>query len=230
MPNVSDERPQKPWTLVVCGMPVDEPPDIEIGRYALRTFQIRGGRLKSLYRAHYWDGGTAIARCDRQAGHPDESPPAQNCTCGLYGALTMPQLLRDYAKYARFGIAVFAAEGMTVIGDRGLRTAAARIVAYWAPPIGDGVDVDDPAEVFATQCPDAQRFDTVAEMLKAYNLPAEEWENYPGPTITYPPRAVSIPVIKATSWVVLSPLMTAATPGGKAAVKEVLGVKDTNNE
>lgn len=137
-------------------------PDIEVGRYALRTFQgtYSGGELRSLFQDHTWDNGVAIAKCLKNKSkpkvvnwggddifpvpEPEHDAPDENCECGLYGTLTLDHLLRDYRDRAAKCVVVFAAEGVTFIGNRGLRTAAARIVAYWtAPPVAavpDGPD------------------------------------------------------------------------------------------
>ncbi len=156
--------------------PQPEPLDIEIGRLALRTFRTAKGTLDSIVRGYTWEGGVAIAECLRSDSSPPcKSPPGEACTCGVYGTLTIDQLYREYASYAAKCIAVIAAEGETIIGDRGLRTAAARIVAYWASDGFDGwrYTEADARDVFAKQCPDAIRFSTVEEMLEAYHFPKE---------------------------------------------------------
>lgn len=172
--------------------------DIEVGRHALRTFKIDTHklRLKSLFQEHFWDGGTAVAEC-RSKGMSCKSSPSLNCMCGIYGTLTIDQLFKEYGQYARNCVAVFAAEGTTIIGTKGLRTAAARIVAYWCPTGADQVeypyydplyetrgegpfwrDADNYVKAFATQCPDAKQFGSVAEMLEAYHFPKDTTEEY----------------------------------------------------
>ena len=167
---------------------IGDVPDIEVGRHALRTFQFRDG-LASLYQLTKWDKGQAIAECRRQPGYvytwssteplklygACPEPPGDRCDCGLYGTLTIKQLLREYSAYARHGIAVIAAEGATVIGTKGLKTAAARVVAWWAPVPGDGeaysLMVTDWAErIFAHEVPEATRYATVDELLEAYRF------------------------------------------------------------
>lgn len=149
----------------------DQPlPDIEVGRYALRTFFLGHGNLRSLYQDFYWDGGTAIAECRSEPWtplHPDEEVPAIRCGCGLYGTLTIDQLLREYGSYAKHSIAVIAAEGATYIGTKGLRTAAARVVGYWRPDKGMYADLAERAYKDI----DAVRYGTVAEMVNAYDFP-----------------------------------------------------------
>jgi hypothetical protein len=159
-------------------------PDIEIGRYALRTFNVyHGGKLRSLYNPVYWEGGTMIAECRKNGWDaiihlPGVPSPVEGCSCGLYGTLTFEQLAKEYPEYASIGFAVIAAEGTTFVGTKGLRTAAARIVAYWLP---------DPTETFSYAAglareafgklgEDVTRYTTIREMLAAYNFPQPEEE------------------------------------------------------
>lgn len=160
-------------------------PDIEVARYALRTFDIvplgENGRLrlKSLYQVHFWEGGKAIATClNRDRVHVERNgtmawsnhaPPVEGCSCGLYGTLTLDQLLREYGNRARNLICVIAAEGGTVIGSKGLRTAAARIVAYWTP-------VRATELVMERECKDAKAYTNVTQMLSDYKFPPFEGE------------------------------------------------------
>lgn len=217
-------------------------PDIEVGRYALRTFRVDKQRLKSLFQEHYWDGGTAVAECLNKS-KTCESSPSLNCMCGIYGTLTIEHLFKEYGQYARDCVAVFAAEGTTILGTKGLRTAAARIVAYWCTthvePLYDprteawGGDVvrgevpfwrDDGKYIgtFAKQCPDARRFESIEEMLEAYHFPkadkrvldvASGWApHHPSPMAYTPP-----PVAPPASYVRL-------TDDQVKKVKEQLGV------
>ncbi|MGZ4618486.1 MAG: hypothetical protein ACXV5Q_08260 [Frankiaceae bacterium] len=73
-----------------------------------------------------WDGGTAHAACADDAGHP---APGRSCGCGLYGWYHPG----DAAGRHRETAAVIAARGRTILGDKGFRTAAARIVAVTLP-------------------------------------------------------------------------------------------------
>lgn len=116
--------------------------DIEVGRYALRTFILRDGKLGSLYKSTTWDNGVAVAECHADSYTRPAKPhdaPDENCRCGLYGTLTLDQLLKEYRDRAVHCVAVFAAEGTTFIGTKGLRTAAARIVAYWVADVAEGI-------------------------------------------------------------------------------------------
>ena len=204
----------------------DELPDIEIGRYALRTFDTSKGKLGSLYKAHSWEGGVAVAEC-KQVEHPCDpaSIPGDDCSCGLYGTLTLRQLDHDYGAKARNCVAVIAAEGPTIIGDKGLRTSAARIVAYWCAE-------DDFAKVFGRECPDARHFAEIPEMLEAYHFPPypefgeqarreQERREYREQML----RSLSGPTYpRRSSWENIVPLLPAASPGGLAAIKGLVGM------
>ena len=161
-------------------------PDIEVGRYALRTFRLWGHRLDSLFHDTSWNEGKAIASCffpvtlmDSSLDHKEV--PEERCRCGLYGTLTLDQLVEEYPFRAGQSIAVFAAEGTTYIGSKGLRTAAGRVVAYWTRP--NDIYADN---VYRDVCPDAIKFDDVHVMLKAYRFPESEVE-WPAPEVSLPP-------------------------------------------
>lgn len=195
-------------------VPAKEPEvisDIEVGRHALRTFNLREGTLKSVVKDHTWDGGVAIAEC--LTNHPCEAPPGKGCTCGIYGTVTLGSLIKQYREQAARSVAVFAAEGETIIGSQGLRTAAARIVAYW-------VRDDEDAKIFA-QCEGAQRFTDVGEMLAAYHFPEPEGVRLPLPT----PEDFRIPMSRNQVDKVVDRMKTSGmyTPGGLAAIKYSLG-------
>jgi len=226
--------------------------DIEVNRYALRTFMCADGHLKSLFRSDNWDGGAVVARCIRggtlttggvtavfgldSRRDPNHRPPADNCGCGLYGTLTLDQLLKEYPEWAHRCVAVFAAEGETVIGPRGLRTAAARIVAYWA-----GTRTEK--EVFEKQAPEARWFKQIEPMLKDYGFPkydpacalqplhpykdeprpANYMVKTPIPRPRKPPPPKVLAVSWGSSWNNLAPMMSAATPAGVQAVQQVTG-------
>lgn len=157
--------------------------DIEVGRCAVRTFFIDRRRRALLPIADHadlfgcsddavaamWQGGTCVARCS--AGHPHEAP-ADDCTCGIYGATSLQSLRWQYRDPTATIVAVIAAEGPTFIGSAGLRTAAARVVAYWCYP---GPKLDDARAVFAEQCPAARAFTDLHHMLDAYDIPATSW-------------------------------------------------------
>jgi hypothetical protein len=139
--------------------------DIEVGRYALRTFKVDFKRreLRSLTQGRHgpseWAGGLCVAKC-HYYGH---QPPDPTCTCGVYGAVSLGGL-KQFGVFARSLVAVFAAEGDTLLGDCGLRTAYARVVAYWAPSRGV-------QRICAKQCGGAKRYNKLDDMLAAYDLP-----------------------------------------------------------
>lgn len=191
-------------------------PDIEIGRYGLRTFRIRDDKLKSVVKSHTWASGVAVAECKNErvivsfGGEEIEtkhSAPAEACTCGIYATVNLNELIRQYRPYAQRCIAVIAAEGQTIIGDRGMRTAAARIVAYWHR------DDDDAAKKAFSVCEGAKFFDDVSEVLAAYNFPEYgKWPLPPASTLSISQREVD----RLTS-------LPGLTPGGKDAIRFALG-------
>lgn len=204
--------------------PVGIAPDIEIGRYALRTFKITDEGLGSVVKKFTWKNGVAIATC--MADKNCKSPPGDGCACGIYGTLDLPALVRQYEHESRKCVAVIAAEGTTVIGNTGLRTAAARIVAYWcrreATAGGARIESNGPLQLevsrplslrkfFAEQCPDAQHFEAMEQMLAAYGLPALP---SPNPEDTVPAH------FNTQEWV---DFMKTATPAGVEAVSRALG-------
>ncbi|MCA2338799.1 hypothetical protein JF776_25550, partial [Mycobacterium avium] len=165
-------------------------PDIEVGRYALRTFLVDrhhrallpitghmravsawlrrplGDLAASQREAHsVWAGGVCVARCGRGRRH---AAPAKDCSCGVYGATSLESLLEQFPGLAHNIVAVIAAEGPTIVGDDGLRTSAARVVAYWIQP---WPELDDARGVFDEQCPHAQAFTHLNDMLAAYGFP-----------------------------------------------------------
>lgn len=151
--------------------------DIEIGRYGLRTFRITSDKkLKSVWKEHIWDpSGVDVAQClggdmslsltaaGEVVGENKHPVPNENCHCGIYATVNLQSLARQYKQQVNRTISVVAAEGITIIGDRGMRTSAARIVAYWCR---DEEDV----EAYA-KCEGAKRFTDIAEMLKAFEFP-----------------------------------------------------------
>lgn len=150
-----------------------------LGRYAVRTFTVdrRRGVLAPVSIAPHsdnigvdgravWEGGVCEARCAH--GH-DHTAPDETCTCGIYGATSLGSLRSQFPDLAAGIVAVIAAEGTTIIGSAGLRTSAARVVAYWCHP---GPAFDDARKVFAKQCGQAHGFDDLGAMLAAHNIPA----------------------------------------------------------
>ncbi|MCA2338803.1 hypothetical protein [Mycobacterium avium] len=159
----------------------DEEADIEVARYAVRTFTVdrRRGVLTPVSIAPHlssigvdgravWENGACEARC---AHGYDHTAPDDTCSCGIYGATTLGSLRRQFPDLAAAIVAVIAAEGPTIIGSAGLRTSAARVVAYWCHP---GPVFDDARSVFAQQCRQAQNFDDLGAMLAAYDIPADD--------------------------------------------------------
>lgn len=157
--------------------PTDERmPDIEVGRYALRTFRPLHDGLYSLYFPQRWDNGTTVARCyvgydgsddsaaQRYSYHGDV--PHEHCRCGVYGTLSLDQVAMEYYPMSARLIAVIAAEGVSYVGTKGLRTSAARIVAYWHHP--DDLSVERSCQ---RSCPDAVSYSDIHEMLKDYSFP-----------------------------------------------------------
>lgn len=201
--------------------------EIEVGRHALRSFKYANGKLMSLYKDFSWDGGVAVAKC--MATHPCDECPSFDCNCGLFGSVTITHLMTNYKEHAVKGIAVIAAEGMTLIGDTGLRTSAARIVAYWA---------DEEHKVdFATNCPEAKAYAELNCMLADYKF--EEWVGeFPPPKIRYDAPQATNPSFPATKGypqqsyalgnydLTIKPLVaTTATAGGIAALKLLMDGK-----
>jgi hypothetical protein len=135
-----------------------------------------------------WEDGTCEAVCHGYS-NPRHEAPDENCGCGVYGSLSYADVLGQYHDAAKHLVAVIAAEGKTIIGTRGLRTAFARVVAYWADPTSPGLlgpmldywgrrvrddrrDTDQPTyrEVAALQFKDAQSYDCPLEMVEEYGL------------------------------------------------------------
>jgi hypothetical protein len=194
-------------------------PDIEIGRHALRTFRLSSDnlQLKSLFQSVIWSGGVMTAECRKSAEESKprcKKCPGEGCHCGLYGTLTLDHLLSQYHADAVNSVAVIAAEGDTLIGDRGLRTSAARIVAYWT---------DHPTFVtaYANCCPGAQRFTDIFEMLKAYKFPSPTCKSYPPPNQRH--EFIPLPVPKKMDPNILINKHPALTAAGISALKHILG-------
>jgi hypothetical protein len=202
--------------------PVGEGIEVEVGRYALRSFDLGQGTLGSLFkRGHSWENGVAIAKC--LADNPCAEPPTQDCKCGLYGTLTLDQLCIEYANRARYAVAVFAAQGRTFLGTKGLRTAAARVVAYWC-------ESPRQKKVLSTCAPQATHFADITEMLAAYKFP--EYTGSPYAFRRYRSQSEEQDRVDmlalypspptGSSWANVAGLMTAGTPGGIAAVRDLV--------
>jgi hypothetical protein len=147
--------------------------DVAVARYALRTFNLDARHRVLLpitapgwsRAAHkVWQAGTCSAHCDEGSLH---AAPADDCGCGIHGATDLRSLLLDYPHLAARIIAVIAAEGVTIVGAEGLRTAGGRVVAYWCHPSSE---LNLAREIFAEQCPDAVSFTDCDAMIAAYGL------------------------------------------------------------
>jgi hypothetical protein len=104
--------------------------------------------------------GNAIARTRHEA--PDSS-----CDCGIYASLYLDFLKRHYDHLTSAMVAVIAAEGLTFVGSRGLRTARARVVAYAL----DKHRYEELKVPAAEQFRDAKRFVFSHGMAQHYGIP-----------------------------------------------------------
>lgn len=155
-------------------------PDIEVARYALRTFNVADRLMPVAIPVDAWEGGVCEAKCERVAlyaayarasysvlediaSEANHEAPAENCVCGIYGCLTIERLKRQYPLECMRVVAVIAVEGDTIIGDIGLRTQAARIVAYWSPK-------REVRKICADTCDGAIGFAKLNDMLAAYGF------------------------------------------------------------
>lgn len=133
-----------------------------------------------------WEDGTCVAVCRKsatgwktssvlfrhlkpvpvvkQSEPPHHPAPDESCSCGIYGSLSYADLIKQFGSYAPFMVSVIAAEGATIIGDRGLRTAFARVVAYWTDP--------DPLRRVsaAKQFREAKVFESPFDMVSEYGV------------------------------------------------------------
>ncbi|MFV8169731.1 hypothetical protein [Mycobacterium sp. DBP42] len=161
----------------------DKPSDIEVGRYAVRTFTVdrhRGALAPVSIAPHLdnigvnghlaWEAGVCEARCVHGYDH---TAPDEDCSCGIYGATTLTSLRRQFPDLAAGIVAIIAAEGPTLIGNAGLRTSAARVVSYWCHP---GPAFDEARTVLSQQCSHAQEFDDLGAMLAAYDIPVTDYD------------------------------------------------------
>jgi hypothetical protein len=178
----------------------DEVLDLEIGQFALRSFKYiervpwiddcarcwTDGKVRYWASPSYthfgdWMDGTCTARCGRMT----HDPPGDHCQCGIYGSLSYADLLASFKYEARELVVTIAAEGTTIIGTRGLRTAYARVVGYWLKPrsmartltdsdTGETTLIQMPdevtPEVTAKQFPDAKRFECPYDMVAHFGL------------------------------------------------------------
>jgi hypothetical protein len=145
-----------------------EPVDWQVGVYALRTFAIHDGVLGSVaLGAGNWHDGTCVA--EHQGAEADHEVPSAGCSCGIYGAFSLTHLAGQYPEQAHRIVAVIAAEGSTIRGRAGIRTVAARVVAYWcAEPADDDEQTEE--ELCAAQFPGARRYYNIRVMTRIYGL------------------------------------------------------------
>ena len=136
--------------------------DIQVALYAWRTFVIRDGKPESIIqRGDHWTDGVCVAHC---LAHPDHVAPEADCRCGIYGALTLRALQQQYQQFTCRIVTVIAAEGKTMLGTIGLRTAAARVVAYWC------AEGREDAAICAQQFGGARRFFDAVVMARLYRM------------------------------------------------------------
>lgn len=169
---------------------MSEIPDIEVARYALRTFNVRDGRLMPVAMpVDAWKGGVCQAECVPNpwtmtapwlvvAPDPNHDAPAEGCHCGIYGCLTIDRLVKQYPLQCMEIVAVIAVEGNTIIGEIGLRTQAARIVAYWSAK-------KNVRKICADTCGGATGFATLDDMLAAYGFRPERQTERSGLLATF---------------------------------------------
>lgn len=156
--------------------------DLEVGRFALRTFRYsRDNHAIYPMRSFSgvprpaldvcWTDGTCEAQCLRfrldmlgiwHLESKCNEPPGDNCECGIYGSLSLDDLKRMYGWYVDQLVCVFAPEGKTIIGSRGLRTERARVVAYCTHYLCH--------DSFARLFPDAKRYFDVSQMVYDHGL------------------------------------------------------------
>jgi hypothetical protein len=227
------------WARIYPPVPIPAPdpeiPDIQIGRYALRTFDLKADHIypsghhpRSLF-GHPgqpdtdWADGSCVARCNKsQDHHRCPQSPGTNCRCGIYGCLTLADLIRQYPRQTHECVTVIAVAGRTMLGDRGLRTAAAKVIAYWCR--------DQHKETFTNWIPQATYFADINAMLAAYEFPEHPeplphdsdqldfFTSNPGIQPASAPFWTNRP---SGTYAKLQPHLTAATDAGKAALKRL---------
>lgn len=133
---------------------------------AIRTFNLsETGELCAVARGSgFWLTGTCEATCEGKG--PEHEVPVPDCRCGIYACLTMEKLREQYRTQAARIVAVVAAEGRTILGPVGLRTARARVIAYWTPWFARPM-----INAARHQFPDAVPYAHLNRMLETYNLP-----------------------------------------------------------
>jgi len=137
--------------------------DVDVGVFALRTFRINFERQELLavtQRGHFWLNGVCRATCTNGLAHKS---PHEKCDCGIYGCFTLDKLAEYGAGPMQVLVAVIAAQGKTIIGDYGLRTEAARVVAYWSSSWRI-------RKICESECEDVKRYRYLGNMLKDYGM------------------------------------------------------------
>lgn len=134
-----------------------------------------------------WITGTCVARCYAAQGYTpscdvswgNHLPPSEKCKCGIYATLSLNHLQEQYPEQTSNVVAIVAAEGQTIIGTKGFRTARATVVAYWCD--------DSVRDMCKKQFQEAQEYGDVLEMVKDFNLevgePSPQPEIHPGWTV-----------------------------------------------
>lgn len=150
-----------------------------------RQFDLRSDGLHPLVHDEHgpWTGGLERARCALGHDHPS---PAADCRCGLYGWY-LPGSATVAVGPAS---AVIACRGRCILGDRGFRTASARIEAVALPL---AIRLSPAAarrarEMLATRYPGTVVYDSVRRMLKEHpphDVRALGIDPRPDPSRTY---------------------------------------------
>lgn len=144
-------------------------PDLEVGRVALRTFKIEDDHLWPVaFKNDDWADGTCVARCvyydEEDSSTTYHEAPKLGCSCGIYGTLSLSHLFDQWRVLTQQLVCVIAAEGNTVMGDKGLRTSAARVLAYWSKD-------KKVRRIVKGQFPDVVYYRKMEAMLDHYGIP-----------------------------------------------------------
>jgi hypothetical protein len=139
--------------------------------YALRTFVIRDGQLDSVVQSGgHWVEGECRAVCLRapQDEAPPHEAPGEDCRCGIYGALSLAALRRQYGEQARWIVTVIQCEGTGMQGPVGIRAARALVVAFWCPEPDD--EHRNHIRLCLEQFPYARQYRNDQAMALAYRI------------------------------------------------------------
>lgn len=91
--------------------------------------------------------------------------PHEHCHCGIYATHTLHHLQQQYGMQADKIVTVIAAEGQTILGDKGFRTQYARVTAYWS-------QYPDIFQAGTRQFRGANYYSDLNKMLHDYRIPA----------------------------------------------------------